>query len=209
MYIWFIYFFRCNLPLCHEKDQTIFRNKDELILHLAKEHKLLERHIHLINAADEDNEKVRDVFSEMIASHEVKPGVKMYYCKKCSVKFPNIRELRKHVVNHIKTSFPLPKTRPYVCPECHYEVHTYMYLFKHEGLNNYAKTKNKSPNTKPVDDSNIKKSKASFKFKMDNVTQRKIDEKFYSGTKYIQSLPWKVNLEPNIYGGEGKDVYFR
>ena len=58
-------------------------------------------------------------------------------------------------------------------------------------------------------DSNIKKSKASFKFKMDNVTQRKIDEKFYSGTKYIQSLPWKVNLEPNIYGGEGKDVYFR
>ena len=45
--------------------------------------------------------------------------------------------------------------------------------------------------------------KALFIFNMNNVTQRQIDEKFYSETKEIQSLPWKVNVEPNIYGGEG------
>ena len=95
---------------------------------------MLERYIHLIKTADEDNEKVHDVFSEMIASNEVTPGVKMYYCKKCNVKFQQIQELRKHVVNHIKKSWPLPKTRPYICPECYYEAHTYMSLFKHVGV---------------------------------------------------------------------------
>jgi len=123
---------RCTL--CNEKDQTTFRNKDELILHLAKEHKLLERYIHLIKTADEDNEKVHDVFSEMISSNEVTPGVKMYYCKKCNIKFQQIQELRKHVVYHIKKSWPLPKTKPYICPECYYEAHTYMSLFKHVGV---------------------------------------------------------------------------
>ena len=138
-------FFRCTL--CNEKDQTTLRNKDELILHLAKEHKLLERYIHLIKTADEDNEKVHDVFSEMIASNEVTPGVKMYYCKKCNVKFQQIQELRKHVVNHIKKSWPLPKTRPYICPECYYEAHTYMSLFKHVGIRHGEnKINNERPN---------------------------------------------------------------
>ena len=95
---------------------------------------MLERYIHLIKTADEDNEKVHDVFSEMISSNEVTPGVKMYYCKKCNIKFTDIQDLRKHVVNHIKTSWPLPKTRPYICPECYYEAHTYMSLFKHVGV---------------------------------------------------------------------------
>ena len=144
----YLLFFRCTL--CNEKDQTTFRKKDELILHLAKEHKLLERYIHLINTADEDNEKVHDVFSEMIASNEVTPGVKMYYCKKCNVKFQQIQELRKHVVNHIKKSWPLPKTRPYICPECYYEAHTYMSLFKHVGVKHGGQEFKKIYKDRPV-----------------------------------------------------------
>ena len=66
----------------------------------------------------------------------------------------------------------------------------------------------KTADIQPVDYSTIKKSETSFKFKMDNATQRQIDVRFYSGTKWIQSLPWKVKLQPNIYGGEGKDFYF-
>ena len=148
VYLLFLLFFRCTL--CNEKDQTTFRNKDELILHLAKEHKLLERYIHLIKTADEDNEKVHDVFSEMIASNEVTPGVKMYYCKKCNVKFQQIQELRKHVVNHIKKSWPLPKTRPYICPECYYEAHTYMSLFKHVGVKHGGQEFKKIYKDRPV-----------------------------------------------------------
>jgi hypothetical protein len=43
---------------------------------------------------------------------------------------------------------------------------------------------------------------------MDNVAQRQIDVWFYSGQKSIKNIPWKVKLQPNIYGGEGKDFYF-
>ena len=49
---------------------------------------------------------------------------------------------------------------------------------------------------------------ASFKFKMDEITQRQNDVYFNSGTKYVQSLPWTVKLQPNIYGGEGKYLCF-
>ena len=54
----------------------------------------------------------------------------------------------------------------------------------------------------------IQPTQASFKFKMDEVTQRQNDVYFNSGTKYVQSLPWTVKLQPNIYGGEGKYLYF-
>ena len=54
----------------------------------------------------------------------------------------------------------------------------------------------------------IQPTQASFKFKMDKVTQRQNDVYFNSGTKYVQSLPWTVKLQPNIYGGEGKYLYF-
>ena len=49
---------------------------------------------------------------------------------------------------------------------------------------------------------------ASFKFKMDKITQQQNDVYFDSETKYVQSLPWTVKLQPNIYGGEGKYLYF-
>ena len=104
----------------------------------------------MINTADEDNEKVHDVFSEMIASNEVTPGVKMYYCKKCNVKFQDLQEVRKHVVNHVKTSWPLPKTRPYICPECYYEAHTYMSLFKHVGVKHGGQEFKKIYKDRPV-----------------------------------------------------------
>ena len=51
-------------------------------------------------------------------------------------------------------------------------------------------------------------SKASFRFKMDHVTQRQTDVNFYSEKKFLKNLPWKVKLQPNIYGVEGKDFYF-
>ena len=63
--------------------------------------------------------------------------------------------------------------------------------------------KRKAADIQPVDYSATKKSKTLLKFKMDNVTQRQIDVWFYSGTKYVQNLPWTVKLQPNIYGGEG------
>ena len=61
----------------------------------------------------------------------------------------------------------------------------------------------KRTGTPNKEDQRIKKSKALFKVKMNKVTQRQIDEKFYSEPKKIQTLPWKVYVEPNIYGGEG------
>ena len=59
----------------------------------------------------------------------------------------------------------------------------------------------KTTNFQPV-------SKASFRFKMDHVTQCQTDVNFYSEKKCVKNLPWKVKLQPNIYGVEGKDFYF-
>ena len=42
---------------------------------------------------------------------------------------------------------------------------------------------------------------------MDKITQQQNDVYFDSETKYVQSLPWTVKLQPNIYGGEGKNIY--
>ena len=95
---------------------------------------MLKRYLHLINTADEGNEKPHDVFAEMIAFDELSPGVKLYYCKKCNVKFQDVQDLRIHVKDHFKESWPLPKARPYICPECYYEAHTYLSLFKHVGI---------------------------------------------------------------------------
>ena len=61
----------------------------------------------------------------------------------------------------------------------------------------------KRTGTPTNEDQRIKKSKALFKVKMNKVTQRQIDKKFYSEPKKIQTLPWKIYVEPNIYGGEG------
>ena len=66
----------------------------------------------------------------------------------------------------------------------------------------------KTSNFQPVYYSEIKVAKASFRFKMDNVTQRQTDVNFYSGKKCVKNLLWKVELQPNIYGLEGKDFYF-
>jgi len=52
-----------------------------------------------------------------------------------------LRELRLHVKNHLKKSWPLPKTHPYICPECFYEAATYLSLFKHVGTTHGAELK--------------------------------------------------------------------
>ena len=52
----------------------------------------------------------------------------------------------------------------------------------------------KRTGTPKKEDQRIKKSKALFKFKMNKVTQRQIDEKFYSEPKKIQTLPF-----PKVY----------
>ena len=56
------------------------------------------------------------------------------FFRKCNQKYQDIQALRFHVKNHFKESWPLPKTRPYICPECYYEAHTYLSLFKHVGM---------------------------------------------------------------------------
>ena len=70
------------------------------------------------------------------------------------------------------------------------------------------KDQKKRRKTTNLDYSEIKVSKASFRFKMGTVTQWQTDVNFYSGKKFVKNLPWKVKLQPNIYGVEGKDFYF-
>ena len=70
---------QCNL--CDRRYSKPHKNDYELILHLAKDHKMLEKYLHMINTGDEANEKVHDVFSDMIKQNEIAPGVNMYYCR--------------------------------------------------------------------------------------------------------------------------------
>ena len=84
-------------------------------------------------------------------------------------------------------------------------------LYYHTKVKTLLTEKTKSPNPDFKKEQRKKRktadiqpeSKTSIKFKMDNVTQRQTDVWFYSGTKYVQNLPWTVKLQPNIYGGEG------
>ena len=107
---------------------------DEMIMHLGKYHQKVD---HFIEAVNSNNSKqcveYRDIFEEMIEVKDVTNDTKIFECKKCSTPFFQLRELRLHIRDHIKKSWPLPKTHPYICPECFYEATTYLSLFKHVG----------------------------------------------------------------------------
>ena len=77
----------------------------------------------------------------MIVAEQTTKDLKLYRCKECQTNFHDLRELRIHVKNHLKKSWPLPKTHPYICPECFYEAATYLSLFKHVGTTHGAELK--------------------------------------------------------------------
>ena len=80
----------------------------------------------------------------MIVAEQTTKDLKLYRCKECpGMNFYDLRELRLHVKNHLKKSWPLPKTHPYICPECFYEAATYLSLFKHVGRTHGAELKGK------------------------------------------------------------------
>ena len=80
----------------------------------------------------------------MIVAEQTTKDLKLYRCKECpGMNFHDLRELRLHVKNHLKKSWPLPKTHPYICPECFYEAATYLSLFKHVGTTHGAELKSK------------------------------------------------------------------
>ena len=80
----------------------------------------------------------------MIVAEQTTKDLKLYRCKECpGMNFYDLRELRLHVKNHLKKSWPLPKTHPYICPECFYEAATYLSLFKHVGTTHGAELKSK------------------------------------------------------------------
>ena len=88
----------------------------------------------IILGENDKSEKKIDIFKDMIKVEHVHRDLNLYHCKKCKIKFHNIQDLRIHVKKHFKDIWPLPKRQPFICPECFYEAHTYLSLFKHVGI---------------------------------------------------------------------------
>ena len=115
---------------------------DGKILHVGRYHRMVEQ-IHAKDREEFREKEFHDIFDEMIVAEQTTKDLKLYRCKECQTNFHDLRELRLHVKNHLKKSWPLPKTHPYICPECFYEAATYLSLFKHVGTTHGAELKSK------------------------------------------------------------------
>ena len=117
--------------ICH----YMSKDKDDLILHLGQYHQYVEWGIRQLQNQDghDQNNRMIDIYNEMIYTEQVTKDFKLFHCKKCKITFQEIHDLRLHVKDHIKQSWPLSKAPPYICQECFYEASTYLSLFKHVG----------------------------------------------------------------------------
>jgi hypothetical protein len=86
--------FKCSLCTYFEADTA-----EKLIVHKAQYHKQLDRVLYMIQDQDA---QVHDIFEELIETRPVTKELNLYRCKKCSVVFQNIQDLRLHVKDHIK-----------------------------------------------------------------------------------------------------------